>query len=406
MPLHAPAPFETKEVEGEVAIPVDVLSATDLPAEPPHATAPPPAQALEKENPPRAPLRTAARIDAAARDAGIALDAAIYSRDAATDEAADGGPMDSGFPLAIDAQVASGPRDPEAIVGAAGAVQADVVLVMLVVNNEVIRKSPAGATLGLLLRGIPQWDDFMSGTDIDPVRDTDWLMITGPSLVHSERDVVLIRYSAPDAVVDRAIAIVSRKYARGGPIDAGVPGVRAVLTHADRAERVMLRPGPHVLAVVPPSVAGKVARQLSLSRMPTHVRPGEAMYLRLVNPNHPFPEIPAAIAEARVRIVPRADEGADVFVDGDTKGAGAAEQAAEELARVVRRHNDMLTSLITHGLLDDVEVKAEGSAVKVHLTATRDQIETILALVGGFLGVDLPMPDGGLEAPRREPRPE
>jgi hypothetical protein len=307
--------------------------------------------------------------------------------------------LDSGAPLAADAGVASGPRDPEAIVGAAGAVQADVVLVMLLVNTEVIRKSPVGATLGLLLRGIPQWDDFMSGTDIDPVRDTDWLMISGPSLVHSERDVVLIHYSASDAVVDRAIAIVSRKYARGGPIDAGVPGVRAVLTHADRAERVMLRPGPHVLAVVPPSVANKVARQLSLSRVPTHVRPGEAMYLRLVNPNHPFPEIPAAITEARVRIVPRADEGADVFVDGETKDPGSADQAAEELARVVRRHNDMLTSLLTHGLLDDVEVKAEGSVAKVHLTATRDQIETVLTLVGGFLGVDMPLPDGGPEAP-------
>jgi len=161
----------------------------------------------------------------------------------------------------------------------------------------------------------------------------------------------------------------------------------------------MLRAGSRVLAVVPPRVAGKVARQLVLSRVPSHVRPGEAMYLRLVNPNHPFPEIPAAITEARVRIVPRADEGADVFVEGDTKDASSAEQAAAELARVVRRHNDMITSLLTRGLLDDVEVRADGSLVKVHLTATREQIETVVALVGGYMGVDLPVPDGGPAAP-------
>jgi hypothetical protein len=386
MPLRAPARFEVREVEGEAAIPVDVLRAEDLPPEP----APAPTTAPETANPAKAATGAAALVDAGAPDVRT-----VDRSDAASDEATEGGAVDSGSALPMEAGGGSGPRDPEAIVGAAGAVQADVVLVMLLVNTEVIRKTPVGATLGLLLRGIPQWDDFMSGTDIDPVRDTDWLMISGPSLVRSDRDVVLIHYSAPDAVVDRAIAIVSRKYARGGPIDAGVPGVKAVLTHADRAERVMLRAGPRVLAVVPPSVASKVARQLVLSRVPPHVRPGEAMYLRLVNPNHPFPEIPAVITEARLRIVPRPDEGADVFVECDTKDAASAEQAASELSQVVRRHNDMITSLITRGLLDDVEVKAQGSGVKVHLTASRGQIETVIALVGGFLGVDLPMPDGG-----------
>jgi hypothetical protein len=93
----------------------------------------------------------------------------------------------------------------------AGPVQADVVLVMLLVNAEVIRKNPVGAGLGPFLREIPPWDEFMSGTDIDPVRDTDWFIISGPSLVHTERDVVLIHYSAPDTVVDGALDSVRRK---------------------------------------------------------------------------------------------------------------------------------------------------------------------------------------------------
>src|SRR5262249_2284501 len=96
----------------------------------------------------------------------------------------DGGPV-----------AATGPRDPAAIIGAAGNVQADAVLVMVVVNAEVIRQNPVGAKMGYLLRGIPQWDDFMSGTEIDPVRDTDWVMISGPSLVNTSRDVVMIHYS-------------------------------------------------------------------------------------------------------------------------------------------------------------------------------------------------------------------
>jgi hypothetical protein len=282
---------------------------------------------------------------------------------------------------------ATGPRDPQAILGAAGTVQADVVLVMVVVNAEVIRKNPVGARMGYLLRGIPQWDEFMSGTDIDPVRDTDWVMISGPSLVNTTRDIVMIHYAATDVAVDKAVDVVSAKYDKGGPYDAGVPGVRAKLAHADRGERVLLRPQPHVLAVVPPSVAEKVARQLVAAKVPAHIRPGEAAYVRVANPHHPIPEIPDTISEMRLRVVPRADDGADVYIDGDTKDPEAATAAADVLRAVVRRHNDGLTSLLTHGLLDHVEVTPEGSQVRLHLTASRDQIETLVTLVGDFLGV-------------------
>ena len=313
------------------------------------------------------------RPDAGAPTDAAAPDAAADARpDAPADASSDSAFGDGGaFPLTEAGPSATGPRIPQAILGAAGAVQADVVLVMVVVNAEVIRGNPVGARMGYLLRGIPQWDEFMSGTDIDPVRDTDWVMISGPSLVNTTRDVVLIHYSASDAIVDKAIDVVSRKYDRGGPIDAGVPGVKASLAHADRAERVLLRPQPHVLAVVPTSVAEKVARQLVASKVPAHIRPGEAVYVRLVNPHHPMPELPATITEMRLRVVPRPDEGADVFIDGDTKDAQTASEAAEDVKGIVRRHNDTFTSLATDGLLDHVDVAPEGNLVRLHLTASR-----------------------------------
>jgi hypothetical protein len=396
VPFDIPHGFEMKDVEGEAAIPIDLVEREDTPPAPP-LEAPAevkPRDEKAKESATSAPVRpdAGATYDAGLRD-GSPPDAPDDARaaDAGADAGAGGRELDAAVALA-EAGGSSGPRDPEAIVGAAGAVQADVVLVMLVVNAEVIRSNPVGAGMGYLLRGIPQWDDFMSGTDIDPVRDTDWVMISGPSLVNTMRDVVLIHYSAPAAAVDRAVDIVTRKYPLGGPVDVGVPGVRASRVHADRAERIMLRAQPRVLAVVPPSVADKVARQLVASRVPSHVRPGEAVYLRLVNPHHPMPEIPEAITELRLRVVPRADAGADVFIDGDTKDVADAAAAAEVIRRVFRRHNDAITSLITHGLLDRVDVTAEGSLVKVHLVATRDQIQTLVVLVGEFLGVEPPQP--------------
>jgi hypothetical protein len=405
-PVDLPHSFELNDVEGEAAIPVEVLTAEPAPPPPPPESTPPPAAPDRSDEENARELAAAAAAAAARADAGAALDAGAVLDAGVQDAAAgDAASSDAGAEGGVsDAAVASMDFDagPNAIVGAA--IQADVNLVTLVVNAEVIRQHPVGARMGFLLRGIPQWDEFMSGTNIDPIRDTDWVQIAGPSLINTARDVVLIHYSAPDAVVDHAVDVVSRKYDRGGRYDAGVPGVRATLAHADRAERVLLRAQPHVLAVVPPSIAEKSARQLVSSRLPAHNHPGEAVYLRLVNPHHPMPEIPESITEMRMRVVPRADLGADVFTEGDTKDAADAAAAADGLRRMVRRHNDALTAMLTHGLFDRVEVTSEGALVKAHLVVTLDQIETLTALVAGFLGVQPDLAPPPSAAPGPPPR--
>ncbi|MGH7434685.1 MAG: hypothetical protein ACRENE_03345 [Polyangiaceae bacterium] len=399
LPFEVPRGFEVNDVDGEAAIPIDMVEQNEPPPPPP----PPPAATATAEGEKEKAAAALAHVDAGARaDAGY---------DGGPRDAGQDGPLDAGLDAPdldgaagtegglLAAADAGSPRDPEAIVGAAGSVQADVVLVMLVVNAEVIRQNPVGARMGFLLKGIPQWEEFMSGTDIDPVRDTDWVLISGPSLINTGRDVVLIHYAAPDSVVDRAVAVVSHKYDKGGPVDSGVRGVRATRIHADRAERILLRGPPRVLAVVPPSVADKVARQLATARVPAHVRPGEAVYLRLVNPHHPMPELPEAVSEMRLRVVPREDDGADVYIEGDTKDESSAHDSAAVVRQVIKRHDDPLTSLVTHGLLDHVEVSAEGPLVKVHLLATRDHIETLLALVAGFMGLEPPPAPSGSAAP-------
>jgi hypothetical protein len=143
-----------------------------------------------------------------------------------------------------------------------------------------------------------------------------------------------------------------------------------------------------------------VARQLVSARVPAHIRPGEALYLRVANPHHPMPEIPESITELRLRVVPRPDQGADLFLEGDTKDAASAAQAADDVKGIVKRHNDWITSSVTHGLLDHVEVTSEASVVHVHLTASREQIETLLSLVGDLLGTRPPSPTPGGVAPR------
>jgi hypothetical protein len=401
MPFELPHGLEIKDVEGEAAIPIEVLTAEAPPPEAP-PLAPPPPQSSKADDDQKAKEAAAARLDAGApHDAAAPQDSAAPEDAAVRDAAPSDAASDASSEDAAAVAAAATDAGPSAIVGAA--IQADVNLVVLVVNAEVIRLHPVGAKMGYLLRGIPQWDEFMSGTDIDPVRDADWVQIAGPSLINTARDVVLVHYSAPDAVIDRAVDVVARKYDRGGRYDVGVPGVKATLAHADRAERVLIRAQPHVLAVVPPSIAEKSARQLIAVRLPAHNHPGEAVYLKLANPHHPIPELPEAVTEMRLRAIPRPDLGVDVFIDGDTKDPEAAAGAAEDLRRFVRRHDDALTSMVTHGLLDHVETTTEGSMVKTHLVVTLDQLETLVALVSGFLGVQPDLPQAPVAPPPPPP---
>ncbi|HXX69961.1 MAG TPA: hypothetical protein VEK07_22465 [Polyangiaceae bacterium] len=384
---------EVREVEGDTAIPVDVLTSGDVPA----ASAPTPG---EPSTPPTEPDRGHPDETASiTRDAGRPVH--LNATDAGTkyvDASAGDGGSDASTELAPDAASAAGP---EALIRE---IQSDRVLVMLVIDVAAVRANPVGAGMGYLVRGIPQWQDLLSDTKIDPLGDTDWIVISGPSFVNTARDVVLIHYSAPEALVDRAVRSLARRDPHGGVVDAGVLGVQATLVQADRAERVILRPKPRVLAVVPPAAAHKVARQLSGAKIAAPIRAGDAVYLRFVSPHRALPELPEAIEEMRMRITPRSDGGADVFLEGDTGDSQSAASAAGEVQRFFRRHDDALTSLLTHGILDHVEVGAEGSLVKAHLTATRDQIATLVALVGDVLGVqpdEAPVPPGSAGAPPR-----
>jgi hypothetical protein len=390
MPLELPHALEVQDYEGEAAIPIDVLEQGEAPVE--AVPTPPPPEPTEPKPADEGKDRNAARI----ADAGAAPDALV---DAAPDAAlADAEVADAGD--AGDA--GAGPADPQALLASSGAVQADIVFVTVVINAIEIRKNPAGAQLGEVLRSIPEWYDFMHGTEglIDPVGDTDWLLISGPSLRDSSADAVTLHYATSDATVDRAIQIVARHYDHGGPYDVGVPGVRAWLAHADRAERVIERPRSHVLVIVPPRKAAAVARQLAHAKtMPKNIMPGVATYIRVVDPHHALPWlVPEGVVEMRLRVTNREDGGADVSIEGECKDDDSAARSAEAVARAIRQQNTFGVSLGTRGLLNRVEVTPEGKQVRVHVTATREQIEATIASVQLFLP-GLPAAPAGTNAP-------
>jgi hypothetical protein len=352
------------------------------------------------------------------RDAGLDsgdADAEVRSHtDAKMPDTRDAGdatasPFEEGGIASVeDAAAPSGSaRDAVGMIGAAGNVQAGPQNVVLTVNTSVIRAHPASKRLGLLLAAVPQWEDFLAGTGVDPLRDIDWISINGPALLHTEKDVILVRYSAPDAVVDKAVGVLAAKTAQGGPTKVGVPGVRAVRGYADRAERIFLRPQPHVLAVVPAFYAKTAAEILSKAIVPRVLaRPAEALRLTLVHPHGPMPGVPESVREIRIWLVPRnADGGADVYGEAVTADAEGCKSAAGALARLIDDQNSIGVQILTHGLLNHVEIEMDRATVRLHLAMTRDQIDIVLAFVGGRLGVDMtPEADDASAPDPRAPR--
>ncbi|HEY8077165.1 MAG TPA: hypothetical protein VIF62_23725 [Labilithrix sp.] len=413
--LHAPlSPWdvdlgfkiEAKDVDGELTIPVDLVS-DDEPA--------------KKEEPEPAPVGPGPtdKPGPNARDGGpIPRDAGHDAESLATDAAvpnmtdgsaptdagvSDGGDLDGAIAAGdAGATPGSGAKDAAGLIGLKSLVDTGPQNIVLVVNVAAIRSHPLASRIGNVLVVIPQWRDFLnaSNTPFNPVQQTEWIFIYGPSLRHTDRDAILIRYNAPDAVVDAVVDAIAKrandKHEPGGPFgpyDAGVPGVRATTGHADNAARVFLRPAPGLLVIAPPKHATAAAKAYrTVPKRPSAAN--EALRLTVKNPSQqvtiPFLKFSDHLKELRLWIVPDSGGGADVFVEGDCDDEIVAPQIAQELTDLLKDLNSkgvqlgpfkVTVSTTTKHLLDNAVVNADGKHIELHVKASPEQLDAVLRAV-------------------------
>lgn len=409
--------IEFKDPEGELSIPVDLIG--EEPPPPPPEPAPPPTPVEPTAKDPTAPGKPDAAppppkvVDAgdklAMTDAGalntIEDAGGLSPRDAGEGDA--GSITDDGglVAMAADASAATpgsnGPRDPESMFGLSKVVNAGTQNIVLGVNVALIRKHPVGARMGPILQAIPQWRDFLKGAQspVDPIRDTDWILIYGPSLIHTDRDAVLVRYNASDSAVDQTISSIAKSYDKGGPYDAGVPGVPGSLGFADNGQRVFLRPQSKLLVIVPPSHAHEAAVTFR-KQSPRGPPATEAMRLIVHNPANqiaiPGLRFSNSLTEIRLWIIPRLnDGGADVYAEGDCTDEAAATDSADRLTELIKKQNSLGVRFATRGLLNNAQVVPEGKQIKLHILANAEQLEAVLQLVAAAVGANVAPAAGG-----------
>lgn len=394
--VPAGPPIEIHDQAGELSIPIDFIGdgTGDKPGSQSHDGT------QQGPNGGTTGMTDASALEAGMNAHGADGGAADGGSDASTESTDDGGLI-----AVTDGGVG---RDPQSMLGAAASVSAGPNNVTIMVNFVELRKHPESARLGMVLGGIPQWRAFSSDAQgaplLDPMRDADWMMIWGPSLIETKNDAVVIHYSAPDANVDRIIDTVSHRYAHGGRIDLGVPGVKAWKAFADNGERVFMRPGPHVAVIVPSSKATDFARVLVRNPLHARMRAGEALSVRALRPGGSIGVIPSDISEMRLWIIPRAsDGGGDLYVEGDCPNDAAAQADAETIKTLIAQKNNLGVRIFTAGFFNHVDVTTASNQVHLHINGTQTQIEALLALVAGKLGVTLPPPNQN--PPVQQPAP-
>ena len=249
--------------------------------------------------------------------------------------------------------------------------------VTIVLDCAVIRSHPLGARVMSTLATLPEWKQFASGADLNPARDVDTVLVTGPSLIDARRDAVVVHYSARDADVERAIlSLTSQRTGSDSTdptLDVGIPAVRAWRLSAGGYQRVFLRGADQILVVAPAKHANAYARALASGSLQATTVRGEALSLHATTPGRSWRFIPATISEMRAWVVPRSDGGADLYGEGDCVDDVSAANVAADFERRAS------------GAGGVVESRADGSMVKVHLALAKEQLEALFEFVMTYM---------------------
>jgi hypothetical protein len=385
--------LEYRDVDGELEILAGVFDEAP-PAPEPEPTPPAPAPAeptsadgfLDAGRAPRDAAVDAAALDATPNDAST-TDAGSNDASAADAEA-------SGDAALADAGLfaSQAPKGADELLGTSAGVATADQYTMVMLDVAELRADPLGTRVPVFLSAIPEWEKFTAGLDIDPIRDADWLVVYGPSLRRTGRNVIVVRTRMTDQALDTAIAGVSGRYPNGGPIDAGVKGMKATLGYANFAERVFLHPQPKLLVVVPPDKTTEAAQAFRKASFPNKLRPGEIARVHVKLPSKPFPFIPTTVSEARMWLATLGDEGFLIRAEGECGTAEEAQAAAPVIRDVIARENSLAVRLVTLGLLDGAKVDARDKHVQFEVRATREQAEAIMGFLAGLVGVTWPAP--------------
>lgn len=315
-------------------------------------------------------------IAPAATDAGLPIDKATNLPDAGIADA--GGASDGG---ASDAGAAT--RDPSAVAGAPSSLVGKDPNVKILISGERLRKYELGGMFGDVLAAIPQWQQFIGTSGIDPVKDINHMLIGGPQLRDSRKVVVVLDLAVSDQKARQTIdGIIKRSKPPGKWV--GETPVPHAIAQADRGERIFaLVPGKHMVVVMPADAKDQLEKVKSIKAFDKSSKVGIAIYM--VNPANAFRglpfQIPNTLKWMRVNVIPTDDSGVDVVLEAEDKDESLAREHAFSLENIIESVRKVDVPFVgTYEVLGKTKFVTDGKIIRAETHVTRKQ----LVLIMGF----------------------
>ena len=301
-------------------------------------------------------------------------------------------PVASAAPSATGSSTPAPPRhptpmeDPAKLAGGAGAIQAKATNVMIYMATDIARKHELGPLLGDLLAKIPQWNELLGGTDLDPIRDFDHIWLTGPHMQSAKVVVAVVEYNVGVGRMQRAIEQAMKRSKPAGKWLAEKPVPLGVLGNGG-TQRVALRPDKRAIIVAP-------AEAESQLRQPTELRFNKSgstlMAMTMRTPWRGFMrtavKFPKSISLLKLTLTPT-DKGFLLRIEANDATPESATTTARELAASIEEFRD---PPVLAPWFDRPAFTIDGAVVRAEVLVTTVQVKRILNLVSGLLAFSDP----------------
>jgi len=279
--------------------------------------------------------------------------------------------------------------DPFSVAGKAGKVRSKKPNVKIYISAKRLRKRRLLASqFGKLLLAIPQWNELLGGTRLDPMAHFDEVLLSAPQLRDARWLVAIIGYNIPSKRMKGAVdAVVQRSGSGGRWLDGYPVPVAAIGKKGER--RVVLVPKSRLLAVLPQSAEDQIPNVLKLGSFPAGQ---DVIVIDLIAPHRAFQgtaafSIPKSMSRMRVRL--RLAPGDGFRVDLELRDASPKDAAkhARELAREIEAIRQVpLTGLFkAKYFIGKPRLWAKESTVYASATISAAQAKRLITWVDALL---------------------
>jgi hypothetical protein len=274
-------------------------------------------------------------------------------------------------------------RDPIGLAGDAQRIAPQDPNVSILIYPERIRSHRLANQFAPTLTKLRNWRNFFGGTELDPVRDTDRILLAGPQLRDSSRVVAVVRYNVPQERVRAAIDVVVKR-SGGRWENKRVPVAKA---HVDGAERYFVMTGPGVLVVVPPDGLDQALRLPRNLKFPQGGNDAVVLFLKYpANAFRGLPvKLPTSVEWMRFSLSLNPAGGADARLEAKDRDAESAAKNAPDVTEAVNKAMVVDLLFTKRRLLDPVTFRAEGDRIRAETHVTDAQLRHILSMMAATI---------------------